>query len=90
MKGNPILYYIGDIAIRKANQLSISLSETEMAKAAEVSVRTGLSIPKIIALQGLPCQKCGSNEIVIPKSILSTKRTASGGNISSRKKKAVK
>lgn len=86
---NPIINYVGGVPIRKRNQLSISVGEMQMRRLVEVSIDTGLSIPQIIAMQGMPCQKCGNDNIVIEKGILSAepKKKKSGGNIVSRKKK---
>lgn len=83
---NPILYYIGGIPIRKKNQLSISVGEAEMIRLVEASIDTGLSIPKIIALQGQPCQNCGKDNIAIPKGILNIKKNLQGGSIIKRTK----
>lgn len=78
---NPIIRYIGGIAIRKKNQLSICVDEQEMVRLIEVSIETGLSIPKIIAMQGQPCQNCGNDNIVIPRGLLRTDRKQTGSSI---------
>lgn len=80
---SPVVCRIGNIEIRESNPITVTLNSTEYEKVVKASIATGLSVNKIIALQGQACTKCGHNEIalIIPKGILSIKKGNNGGNI---------
>lgn len=82
-KEEDILYYEGDIPIKKNNRFNLNLNQYEMVKLAKVINQTGLSVPKIIALLSQPCCKCGNDNVTltIPKGILSTNKGNNGGNL---------
>lgn len=83
---NNILYYIGEIPIRKNNTVRLNLNEQEYKKIAQVINNTGLPISTIIAYQGKPCTKCGNDEIMItiPKNLLSTNKANKGRSLTNR------
>lgn len=90
-ESNPIVCVHHGFEVRRYNQVNISLSDHEYIKALDAHVASGklLSLGKILALQGQPCQQCGNDNftLLVPKNILSIKKGGSGGNITSRKKK---
>jgi hypothetical protein len=90
-----ILFFEGNIPIRKINSLSIYIPENNFRKIAELVNQTGLSAAKIIAASGRPCTCCKDkavevlvDDIVfrIPRGLLSEKKWNNGSNISSRHK----
>jgi hypothetical protein len=82
MSNNPIVAQIGDVKIRPVNCYRVSLTADELTKLAEIRLLTGLSISKIIAVQGRSCMQCGCDNatITVPKNILSAKKQTSGGH----------
>lgn len=67
---NPVITKIGGIEIRKVNYVKIKLSDVEMLRLVAVHEQTGMSLSRILAMQGRSCTKCGNDNITIPREIL--------------------
>lgn len=57
-KRNPVLECYKGIQIRSVNEVKLYLSPHHFKKIIDVVELTGLSIPKVIAYSGQPCEKC--------------------------------
>jgi hypothetical protein len=91
---NPVLYVHEGIEVRKENKITMRVNDEEMKRLINMHVASKklLSIPKIIIMLSQPCESCGHNNVSIniSKGPLSTKRSYSGGTISSQKSKDVR
>lgn len=83
-----VLYYIGDIPVREKNYVRLCLNESEYKRIAETADQTGLPVAFIIASQGQACKICGNDKItiVIPKNLLSIKKSNTGRSTTTRLK----
>lgn len=83
---NPILYYEGDIPIRKTNPVRLNLNESEYKRIAIAANRSRLPVALIIAIAAQPCPVCNTESItiVIPKNLLSTNKANNGRSLTNR------
>lgn len=81
-----ILYYVGEIPIRKVNKLRLTLNEQEYKRLAIVANETDIPLSAIIAILCQPCPVCKTDTITIsiPKNILSTNKANNGRSITNR------
>lgn len=60
---NPVLYQYKGVNIRKLNRVTLKLSEHHFKKIIDEVDNTGLSIHKVLAYSGKPCEKCMGTEV---------------------------
>lgn len=64
-KQNPVIEIYKGVNIRKVNEVCLSLNPTYFKKIIDEVDRTGLSIPKVLAYSGKPCDKCKDTSIAV-------------------------
>lgn len=90
-ESNPVIQYVDGVEIRKSNKVTITYGADEYTRLVRLQTRFkqfNLSIAKLVAMMSQPCGDCGSDNIhiVIPRGILSTKRSFTGGTRTSKEK----
>ena|SRR5690349_24622935 len=64
-KPNPVIEIYKGVNIRAINEVCLSLNPTYFKKIIDVVDETGLSIPKVIAYSGKPCEKCKDTSVIV-------------------------
>ena len=94
----PIKYYVGNIPIRECNVISIYIKETDMVRIATIAQMSDMSVAKIMAFSGKPCEACKDNliecthkgqQVLIPRGLMSINKMESGFPLSAVKRKHV-
>ncbi len=65
MSGNPVLYQHKKVNVRRCNKVVLLFGEVAFKKMIDEVDKTGLSIHKILAYSGKPCERCKGTEVVI-------------------------
>lgn len=65
MKNNPVLYEYKGIEIRKYNRVELTFGEVSFKKIIDEVDETGLSIHKVLAYSGQPCDRCKGTSIMV-------------------------
>jgi hypothetical protein len=65
MKNNPILYTYKGIVIRKYNRVELTFGEASFKKIIDEVDTTGLSIQKVLAYSGQPCEVCKGTTVSV-------------------------
>lgn len=95
----PVLYYIGGIPIRASNFITIYIPEMNMVKVATAAAKSNLSIAKLLALSGQPCESCkntpvevtvNGTTVAIPRGLMSFNKQNSGETTKNKHKKEAK
>lgn len=64
-KPNPIIEIYKGVNVRTINEVKLPLGPIHFKRIIDESDKTGLSIPKLLAYSGKPCEKCKDICVVI-------------------------
>lgn len=62
---NPVLYTYKGIKIRRCNRIVLRFGEVSLKKIIDVVDETGLSIQKVLAHSGKPCDRCKNISVIV-------------------------
>lgn len=61
---NPVIEIYKGVKIRKQNRIKILLNQTEFKELLDYVVSTSLSVKRVLALSGTPCERCKGIDIL--------------------------
>jgi len=67
MEKNPIVEVYKGVNIRHCNRVIIKMGIANFKRIIDASESTGLSIPKVLAYSGKPCETCKDIDVVVHK-----------------------